>query len=275
MAVALIPAAGSGERLGAERPKALVELGGRPLISWSLDVLSRVGAIERIVVALPAGALQLPWAPAQTLELVSVAGGATRSESVRNALAAAGESEEVLVHDAARPLLTARLVEDTLAALAQEGVDGAVAAARVTDTIKEASKDGTVARTLARSTLWAAQTPQAFRRGALEHALTFPRRCSRRRRTMPGCSSARAIAWSSWRRRARTSRSRAPSTSRSRRRCFTKATERTYAFARTDEERSDACRLSAVRSVRPCASAVAAIHRSLLGLRRVFARSSP
>ncbi len=174
MAVALIPAAGSGERLGAERPKALVELGGRPLISWSLDVLSRVGAIERIVVALPAGALELPWVPEQTLELVTVAGGATRSESVRNALAAAGESEEVLVHDAARPLLTARLVEDTLAALAQEGVDGALAAARVTDTVKEARADGTVTRTLARSTLWAAQTPQVFRRGALQHALDVP-----------------------------------------------------------------------------------------------------
>jgi len=174
MAVALIPAAGSGERLGAGRPKALVELGGRPLIAWSLDVLSRVPAIEKIVVALPAHALELPWTPQGAPDVATVPGGATRSESVRSALAAAGEAETVLVHDAARPLLRTQLVEDTLGALAQEGADGAIAAARVTDTVKEAGEDGTVVRTLARSALWAVQTPQVFRRSALEEALNVP-----------------------------------------------------------------------------------------------------
>ena len=102
MAVALIVAAGRGERLGAERPKALVELAGRPLLQWSVDALRAVAAIGRIVVALPAGVA----APAGT---IGVEGGAVRSQSVRLALAAAGsgaDADLVLVHDAARPLLT-------------------------------------------------------------------------------------------------------------------------------------------------------------------------
>ncbi|MGA9875579.1 MAG: 2-C-methyl-D-erythritol 4-phosphate cytidylyltransferase, partial [Solirubrobacteraceae bacterium] len=100
MAVALIVAAGLGERLGASRPKALVELAGRPLLQWSVDVLIDTPAIERVVVALPDGV----QAPAGT---VGVRGGAVRSESVRLALAAAGPGDPVLVHDAARPLLGA------------------------------------------------------------------------------------------------------------------------------------------------------------------------
>src|SRR6202042_3975696 len=97
MAVALIVAAGLGERLGAGRPKALVELAGRPLLQWSVDVLASVPTIARIVVALPAGV----EAPAGTQ---GVQGGAVRSESVRLALTAAGDgrdSDLVLVHDAA------------------------------------------------------------------------------------------------------------------------------------------------------------------------------
>src|SRR4029077_1790714 len=99
MTVALIVAAGSGERLGAPVPKALVQLAGRPLMQWSIDALSRVAAIERIVVALPAGRS----APEG---VIAVPGGVVRSESVRLALAAAGPGDPVLVHDAARPLLS-------------------------------------------------------------------------------------------------------------------------------------------------------------------------
>ncbi len=169
MAVALILAAGRGERLGATRPKALVELAGRPLLQWSLDALRGVGAIERIVVALPPGV----DAPEGT---VGVVGGAVRSESVRLALAAVDgeDSDLVLVHDAARPLLSAALVEDTLAAAFRDGVDGAVAAAPVTDTVKRAGADRVVTETLERSSLWAVQTPQVFRRAALERALDVP-----------------------------------------------------------------------------------------------------
>lgn len=164
MAVALIVAAGLGERLGASRPKALVELAGRPLVQWSVDTLSSVAAIERIVVALPAGV----EAPTGT---VGVEGGAVRSESVLRALAAVGPGDSVLVHDAARPLTSVELVQATLAAVEEEGVDAAIAAAPVTDTVKQADGDGVVTLTLDRSTLWAVQTPQVFRRAALEHAL--------------------------------------------------------------------------------------------------------
>ncbi len=164
MAVALIVAAGLGERLGASRPKALVELAGRPLLQWSLDVLGAIEEIERIVVALPPGI----EAPEGT---VGVLGGVVRSESVLRALEASGAGDPVLVHDAARPLLSIELVQATLAAVEQKGVDAAIAATPVTDTIKQADGQGVVTQTLDRAGLWAVQTPQVFRRKALERAL--------------------------------------------------------------------------------------------------------
>ncbi len=169
MTIALILAAGSGERFGADRPKAFVELAGRPLVQWSVDALRAVAAIEQIVVALPVGA----DAPVGTS---GVQGGAVRSESVRLALAAAGPGgDPVLVHDAARPLLTAELAQATIRALeADETIDGAIAAVPMTDTVKRV-RDGVVSETLDRSELWAVQTPQVFRRAALERALDVPR----------------------------------------------------------------------------------------------------
>jgi 2-C-methyl-D-erythritol 4-phosphate cytidylyltransferase len=162
VAVALIVAAGSGERLGAPRPKAFVTLAGKPMVQWSIDALRAVPSVEQIVVALPEGEA----APEGT---IGVPGGAVRSASVRAALAAAGPGDAVIVHDAARPLVTPAAVEGTLAAL--DGADAAIAAAPVADTIKEADADGTVRATLDRSRLWAVQTPQTFRRDALERAL--------------------------------------------------------------------------------------------------------
>jgi 2-C-methyl-D-erythritol 4-phosphate cytidylyltransferase len=168
MAVALIVAAGRGERLGSERPKALVTLSGKPMLQWSVDALNSVGGVEQIVVALPAG--ELDAAPAGT---IAVAGGEFRSQSVRAALEAAGDGDPVIVHDAARPLASAALFERALGDLAASGADAVIAAAPVADTIKEADDDGhTVARTLERGRLWAVQTPQVFRRAALERALT-------------------------------------------------------------------------------------------------------
>jgi 2-C-methyl-D-erythritol 4-phosphate cytidylyltransferase len=166
MTVALIVAAGSGERLGAGVPKAYVELAGRPLLQWSLEALTAAPAVEHLVVALPSGA----EAPAGT---IGVAGGSCRSESVARALEAAPAAETVLVQDAARPLLTAALAERVIAALiGDERADGAIAAAPVTDTIKRAGREGgEVRETLDRGELWAVQTPQVFRRGALERAL--------------------------------------------------------------------------------------------------------
>lgn len=168
MAVALILAAGSGERLGARRPKALVELAGRPLMQWSIDALRELAEIEQIVLALPAGV----GAPAGVL---AVEGGEVRSESVRRALAAATASELVLVHDAARPLLRPELARRVIAALeAEVSAAGAIAAAPVTDTIKRADEHRVVRETLDRGSLWAVQTPQVFRRSALERALAVP-----------------------------------------------------------------------------------------------------
>jgi 2-C-methyl-D-erythritol 4-phosphate cytidylyltransferase len=163
-AVGLIVAAGRGERLGSSGPKALVVVGGQSMLQWSVDVLSSV--VSSVVVALPEGV----DAPAGT---VGVAGGAHRSLSVRAALAAAPlDGDPVVVHDAARPLVTAELVNACLAAL--DGADAAIAAAPVTDTVKEADGDARVLRTLDRSRLWAVQTPQVFRRTALERALSQP-----------------------------------------------------------------------------------------------------
>ncbi|TMM04489.1 MAG: 2-C-methyl-D-erythritol 4-phosphate cytidylyltransferase [Actinobacteria bacterium] len=169
MAVALIVAAGRGERLGLGRPKALVALAGKPMVEWSLAALRGVPTVERTVIALPSGT---DFAPAQADRVVCVAGGTARSQSVQAALNAAGEGDPVIVHDAARPLASSALFERALAALERSGADAVIAAAPVSDTIKEVSADGrTVSRTLDRAKLWAVQTPQVFRRQALERAL--------------------------------------------------------------------------------------------------------
>lgn len=163
-ASALIVAAGRGERLGSRGPKAFAVLAGRPMLEWALDALRASPGVGEIVVALPEG----HEAPEGC---VGVRGGAERSHSVRAALAAS-TGDPVLVHDAARPLLTPEIVAACLAGL-DDGADAAIAAAPVTDTIKEAA-GGVVTRTLDRSALWAVQTPQVFRRAALEAALAQP-----------------------------------------------------------------------------------------------------
>lgn len=194
MAIALIVAAGSGERLGADRPKAFVELGGQPMLQWSLDALDAMGEIEQIVLALPRTTGDEPGAHADPerrfrdlrlrpgrLVPTCVQGGATRSESVRSALGAArasvagGDDELVLVHDAARPLLTVELAREVIGALeADPEADAAIAAAPVADTIKRVDRERAVRETLAREELWAVQTPQVFRRAALQRALEAP-----------------------------------------------------------------------------------------------------
>src|SRR3979411_2807902 len=112
MAVALIVAAGRGERLGSGRSKALVTLAGRPMLEWSVATLRSVAAVERIIVALPPG--ELGAAPPET---EAVAGGEVRSQSVREALRASGQGDPVIVHDAARPLAPQELIERALADL--------------------------------------------------------------------------------------------------------------------------------------------------------------
>jgi 2-C-methyl-D-erythritol 4-phosphate cytidylyltransferase len=99
-----------------------------------------------------------------------VGGGESRSASVRNAVEAAPEASVYVVHDAARPMVTRELVESCIDAL-MPGIDGAIAAVPMTDTVKEVAPDGRVLRTLDRSTLWAVQTPQVFRGDILRRAL--------------------------------------------------------------------------------------------------------
>ena len=166
MAVALVVAAGQGERLGSRGPKAFVQLNGRAMLEWSIAALRENPGVEEIVVALPPHVTAPPGC-------VGVAGGATRSASVQAALAAARvDGDPILIHDAARPLVTPELIEAVLAGLG--GVDCAIAAAPVTDTTKECDAARIVLRTLDRTRLWAVQTPQVFRREALERALARP-----------------------------------------------------------------------------------------------------
>jgi 2-C-methyl-D-erythritol 4-phosphate cytidylyltransferase len=165
-AVALVVAAGRGERLGSSGPKAFVMCGGRSMLEWSIDALKAVPEIVHIVVATPPGI----EAPAGT---TGVFGGDERSHSVRAALHHTLAGDPVLVHDAARPLVTPEIIRAVLAGL-DEDADAAIAAARVTDTIKQDDGTPTVARTLDRAGLWAIQTPQVFRRDVLERALAQP-----------------------------------------------------------------------------------------------------
>jgi 2-C-methyl-D-erythritol 4-phosphate cytidylyltransferase len=167
MAVALLVAAGSGERLGADRPKAFVTLGGKPMYQWSLEALDAAG-IDDIVIAMPREMLLFSTAGATT-----VPGGEVRSESVRNALEVSS-GDPVIVHDAARPLVAPELFRRALDELEASGADGVVAAAPVRDTVKRV-RDGKVVETLDRAELWAVQTPQVFRREALEDALDVSR----------------------------------------------------------------------------------------------------
>ncbi|MFL5870959.1 MAG: 2-C-methyl-D-erythritol 4-phosphate cytidylyltransferase [Solirubrobacterales bacterium] len=182
-ATALIAAAGSGDRLGAGGPKALVEVAGRPLVAWCLDSFAGAASISRAVIAAPAGReSELAALAPAGLEVEVVAGGESRSASVGRALDRA-DSELVAVHDAARPLVTAELIDAVLAKLASRpDAAGAIAAAAITDTVKRAREPRpakgeferggpTVARTESRDHLWAAQTPQAFRATALREAL--------------------------------------------------------------------------------------------------------
>jgi 2-C-methyl-D-erythritol 4-phosphate cytidylyltransferase len=162
---ALIAAAGSGERLGIDRPKAFAALGGRPLLAESLDRLDRCDLVDAIVVAAPPGweepAILLAEELAASKVVACVTGGGTRAESVAAALAEVPDQAlVVIVHDAARPLVDPVLLERLLGPLG-EGFDGAVPVLPVADTLKRV-RDGAVVETIAREGLVAAQTPQAF-----------------------------------------------------------------------------------------------------------------
>lgn len=167
-------AAGHGDRLGCGRPKAFARLGGRPLLAESLERLERSDWVDAIVVAAPVGWEEPAILVAEELAAAKVAavvtGGERRAGSVRAAVAEVpAEALVVLVHDAARPLLDDALLGRLLAPLA-EGADGVVPALPLADTVKRVDGD-LVVETVDRSSLVAAQTPQAFSADVLRAAL--------------------------------------------------------------------------------------------------------
>ena len=172
---AVLAAAGRGERLGSDRPKAFARLGGRPLLAEPLERLESSDWIERIVIAAPPGWEEPSILVAEELAATkvnsAVTGGETRSESVRLALEDVPEDAAVvLVHDAARPLLPEDVIERVLAPLS-EGWDGVVPALAVSDTVKRVEGER-VLETLRRDDLVAVQTPQAFLADVLRRAVS-------------------------------------------------------------------------------------------------------
>jgi len=163
---AIVAAGGSGTRLGYQEPKQFLDLGGKPVIAWSLEAFSKAAEIGEIVVVAPLDHLDRAKEYADkycgTKPYKVVQGGGTRQESVKNGLSASASSMElVAVHDAARPFITPDEI-DAICLMAGE-LGAAILARRVDDTIKEV-EDGIVTRTLDRSKLLAALTPQVCRK---------------------------------------------------------------------------------------------------------------
>jgi 2-C-methyl-D-erythritol 4-phosphate cytidylyltransferase len=172
---AVLAAAGRGERLEAERPKAFAQLRGRPLLAESLERLEASGWIESIVVVAPPGWEEPVILLAEELGcgkvVASVAGGETRADSVRIGVGeVAADAAVIVVHDAARPLVSDELVERVVTPLSQ-GWDGAVPGLAVVDTVKRVGPDGAIVETVPRGDLVVVQTPQAFVADVLRRAL--------------------------------------------------------------------------------------------------------
>lgn len=171
---AIVPAAGRGERLGPGGPKALRLLGGVPLLVHAVRALVQSRLVDVVVVAAPPDDVVAVRGLLDDHELPKdvevVAGGGTRQESVRLALVSLPEDVDVvLVHDAARPLVPAELI-DAVAQAVRAGAEAVVPTLPLTDTVKRVSEHGDVLETLDRTTLRAVQTPQGFRRSALERS---------------------------------------------------------------------------------------------------------
>ncbi|MCV7418029.1 2-C-methyl-D-erythritol 4-phosphate cytidylyltransferase [Mycolicibacterium litorale] len=166
--VAVVPAAGSGERLAAGAPKAFVNLAGRPMLERAIAGLRESGVVDSIVVAVPPNRTD----EAKLVfggEALIVSGGADRTESVSLALAAVGDADFVLVHDAARALTPPSLVVRVVRAL-EAGHGAVVPGLPVADTIKAVDANGAVLGTPERAGLRAVQTPQGFHIDVLRRA---------------------------------------------------------------------------------------------------------
>jgi len=172
---AILVAGGRGERLGLDHPKAFAKLGEDPLLAEPLRRLDDSGWIDAIVVVVPAGWEEPAILLAEELGCgkvsACVAGGEARADSVRAGLAeVAADAVAVLVHDAARPLVSDDVIERVLAPLS-EGWDGVVPGLPLADTLKRVDGDGRVLETVARDSVYAVQTPQAFPADVLRRAL--------------------------------------------------------------------------------------------------------
>ncbi|WP_264000474.1 2-C-methyl-D-erythritol 4-phosphate cytidylyltransferase [Mycolicibacillus trivialis] len=159
--MAVVPAAGAGKRLKAGVPKAFFQLAGRTLVERAVTGMQESGVIDRVVIAVPADRTDQAKLILGGEDVEVVAGGASRTESVRLALAAVGDPRFVLVHDAARPLTPPALIVRVVEAL-HAGHSAVVPALPVTDTIKAVDANGAVLGTPERAGLRAVQTPQGF-----------------------------------------------------------------------------------------------------------------
>jgi len=169
----IIPAAGTGSRMGSSLPKQYLSMSGRPLIEWSLHVFLQSSRIDSVAVVISENDDLWPSIGFSHPKLkVFSCGGATRSETVLNGLNRldAQASDWVLVHDAARPGLSAGLLNKLLDEIDNDEVGGLLAIP-LADTLKRASADNRVDHTEPRDSLWQAQTPQMFRHGLLTKAL--------------------------------------------------------------------------------------------------------
>jgi 2-C-methyl-D-erythritol 4-phosphate cytidylyltransferase/2-C-methyl-D-erythritol 2,4-cyclodiphosphate synthase len=175
---AIIAAAGAGRRLGGPKPKQLLDIGGGSILQHSVSAFARHPRISAIVIVLPKDQTSLVLAstadPAALPAIRIVAGGERRQDSVANGFdAVSGESDVVLIHDAARPFVTADLIDRTIEAAARHGA--AIAALQSRDTVKRVGADGVIADTIPRESIYLAQTPQGFRREVLAKAVAAGR----------------------------------------------------------------------------------------------------
>jgi 2-C-methyl-D-erythritol 4-phosphate cytidylyltransferase/2-C-methyl-D-erythritol 2,4-cyclodiphosphate synthase len=171
---AIIAAGGRGLRFGAGQPKQLALLAGRTILQHSVDAFIDSGTITDLVVALPPDLAVAPpdYLRSRNKPIAIVEGGARRQDSVRNAFyRLAGQTDIVVIHDAARPLVTDDVIRRTVAAAAVSGA--AIAALRASDTVKRGDAAGRIVETLPRDEIYLAQTPQAFQVDVLREALTM------------------------------------------------------------------------------------------------------
>lgn len=174
MVAAVIVAAGMGKRFGPDADKLFLEIAGKPVVGHTWSRFDRVEAIDEIVVVVRAGMEQAFRDIAAGLELRKpwkfAVGGRERQDSVWNGIEAVSEGVEIIaIQDGARPCTAASVIEATIQAARETGA--AVAAQRVTDTIKESADGSIIDRTVDRSRLWSVQTPQTFRRSVIRRAL--------------------------------------------------------------------------------------------------------